>query len=58
MTPWSMKARASREARAETSSGPIWASEEATAAYDTRAVPSRSTISSKAASVSPRADAP
>ena len=32
VTPWSMKARARREARAETSSGPIWASEEATAA--------------------------
>ena len=32
VTPWSMKARASREARAETSSGPIWAREEATAA--------------------------
>ena len=32
VTPWSMKARASREARAETSSGPIWASEEATPA--------------------------
>ncbi len=32
VTPWSMKARARREARAETSSGPICASEEATAA--------------------------
>ncbi len=32
VTPWSMKARANREARAETSSGPIWAREEATAA--------------------------
>ena len=30
--PWSMNARARREARAETSSGPIWANEEATAA--------------------------
>ena len=32
VTPWSMKARARREARAETSSGPIWAREDATAA--------------------------
>ena len=31
VTPWSMKARARREARAETSSGPIWESDEATA---------------------------
>ena len=53
-----MKARATREARVDTSSGPIWASDDATAAYCARAVPSRSTISSNAAVVNPRADSP
>ncbi len=53
-----MKARANRDARAETSSGPIWASEEARAEYGTRASPSCPTISSNAASVNACVDAP
>ena len=49
VTPWSMKARASRLARAETSSGPICASAETTSSYGARALRPL-IISSKAAS--------